>query len=72
MKTKDKKELSTKTIKELKMLLKEKKNELFSLIQEHAQKKLKNTRSIFWKKKEIAVISTILREKELFEDAENI
>jgi len=54
------------------MLLKEKKNELFSLIQEHAQKKLKNTRSIFWKKKEIAVISTILREKELFEDAENI
>jgi len=72
MKTKEKKELFTKTIQELKNLLKEKRNELFSLRQELAQKKLKNTKSVFWKRKEIARILTILKEKELSEDAKNI
>jgi len=72
MKTKEKKELFVKTIQELKNLLKEKRNELFSIKQELAQKKLKNTKSVFWKKKEIARILTIIKEKELFEDAKNI
>ena len=79
MKIKEKKELFAKTIPELKNLLKEKRNEHFLLKQELAQKKLKNTKSVFWKKKEIARILTIIREKDLsaeqaglFEDAKNI
>lgn len=72
MKTKEKKELFAKTIPELKNLLKEKRNELFLQKQELVQKKLKNTKSVFWKRKEIARILTILKEKELFEDAKNI
>lgn len=72
MKTKIKKELFAKTIPELKTMLKEKRDELFSLNQELSRKKLKNTRLVFWKRKEIAVILTILKEKELFENAKSI
>ncbi|MBI2031432.1 MAG: 50S ribosomal protein L29 [Candidatus Levybacteria bacterium] len=72
MKIKDKKTFSAKTASELKTLLIEKRDELFLLKQELIQKKLKNTRSVFWKKKEIAIILTLLKEKELFKNAKNI
>ncbi|MDO8657253.1 MAG: 50S ribosomal protein L29 [Candidatus Levybacteria bacterium] len=65
MKTKNKKEISTRTIQELKGLLKEAKDLLFSLRLEKSQNKLKNTRSIFLKRKEIAQILTLIRQKEI-------
>ena len=65
MKTRDKKEIFTKNDNELKKLLNEAKNSLFNLNLEKRQNKLKNTRQIFWKKKEIAYILTALKEKEL-------
>lgn len=64
MKTKTKKELHVKTASELKTALKEAKEELFSLRLQKTQKKLKNLRSIFEKRKDIAKILTILKEKE--------
>lgn len=67
MKTKEKKDLFNKTIPELKLLLKEAKDSLFGFRMEHSKKKLKNTRSIFQKRKDIAKILTVIREKE-FED----
>ncbi len=71
MKSKDKKELFTKSEKELKKALKEAKEALFNLVLDNRQNKLKNTRQIFWKKKEIALILTSLREKEIA-NAENV
>ena len=71
MKTKDKKELFTRSEKELKKALQEAKEALFNLVMDNRQNKLKNTRQIFWKKKEIALILTALREKEIA-DAENV
>lgn len=68
MKTKEKKDLSTKNIKELRTMLKDAKNALFSLRMEKSQVKLKNPRSIFHKRKDIAKILTVLTRKE-FEDA---
>lgn len=65
MKTKDRKELFTRNEKELRKALKEAKNLLFTLGIENKQNKLKNTRQIFWKRKEIAWILTALKEKEL-------
>lgn len=64
MKIKEKKELQQKSIKELKLLLQQVKEELFRLRLEKFQKKLKNTSSIFQKRKDIARILTILKEKE--------
>lgn len=68
MKSKDKKELFSKTDKELRKILKEARESLFNLALENKQNKLKNPRSIFWRKKEIALILTSLREKELTEE----
>lgn len=65
MKTKDKKELFTKTIDELKNLLKETQNELFNLKLELSQGKLKNTKEAYFKRKKAATILTAIREKEL-------
>lgn len=65
MKTKDKKELFSKNIEELKSLLKSAQDVLFQLKLEKSQNKLKNTRSIFWKRKEIANILTVIKVKEL-------
>jgi len=65
MKTREKKEIFAKSEKELKKALKEAKEALFNLMLDNKQNKLKNTRSIFWKKKEIAFILTALKEKEL-------
>lgn len=65
MKTKDRKQIFEKSEKELGKSLKEAKEALFNLKLDLGQNKLKNTRSIFWKKKEIAWILTALSEKKL-------
>jgi len=64
MKTKDKQAIRAKTLEELKTFLKEAKDALYLLKLEMSQNKLKNLRSIFWKRKEIARIATIINEKE--------
>lgn len=63
MKLKDKKQIFEKSEKELIKTLKEAKEALLNLNLDLKQNKLKNTRSIFWKKKEIAYILTALSEK---------
>ena len=65
MKIKDRKDIFTKSEKELKKSLQEAKDALFNFMLDNKQNKLKNTRQIFWKKKEIALILTVLREKSL-------
>lgn len=65
MKLKDKGALRTNSLQELKNLLKEERNELFLLKLTKEQNKLKNPRSIFLKRKEIALLLTLIREKEL-------
>lgn len=64
MKTKDKKQLHTKTKEELAVQLKESKNELFTLQMDQARHQLKNTRSLHMKRKDIARILTSLKQKE--------
>ncbi|KKP79845.1 MAG: 50S ribosomal protein L29 [Candidatus Levybacteria bacterium GW2011_GWB1_35_5] len=70
MKTKDRKDMFTKTDKELKKILLDAKDSLFNLRIDLSQNKLKNTTSIVLKRKEIALILTVLRQKE-FENAKN-
>lgn len=65
MKTKDKKELHGKTITELQKMLIDAKNSLKNIMFEHAQRKLKNTRSIFNLRQKIAIIQSIQKAKEL-------
>lgn len=69
MKLKDKKQIFEKAEKELLKDLKEAREVLFNLKLELKQNKLKNTKSLFWKKKEIAWILTALKEKELLAKA---
>ena len=64
MKLREKKDLRTKTKKDLLDLLKEKKERVSSLMVEQSQNKLKNTRQIFNLRKDIAIILTFLREME--------
>jgi large subunit ribosomal protein L29 len=64
MKTKEKKDLRTKSLVELRTMLKNAKDAIFTSRLEKSQNKLKNTRSIFLKRKEIAQILTIIKEKE--------
>jgi ribosomal protein L29 len=66
MKTKEKKQIREKNLDELKIALKEARNILFTLKLDKAQNKLKNLRSIFMKRKEIARILTAITEKELY------
>ncbi|HZE87261.1 MAG TPA: 50S ribosomal protein L29 [Methylomirabilota bacterium] len=63
MTTKDKKELQTKTVEEVKKLLQEAKTALIALRFDHQQNKLKNTRDIFNTRKKIAVLQTIMQIK---------
>jgi ribosomal protein L29 len=63
MKTQVKKELQAKTKNELEKLLKEAREELIKLKLDFTQNKLQNTRMLFWKKKEIAVLQTFLKTK---------
>ncbi len=70
---KDIKDISSKTEKDLKDLLKTKKEELFKLNLDNKQNKLKNTRVIFNTRKEIARVMTLIREKELaVEESKNV
>jgi len=69
MKTKERKDLHTKNLVELRTLLKNLKEAVFTARLELSQNKLKNTKSIFLKKKEIAQILTIIKEKEIEKDA---
>ena len=64
MKTKERKDLHTKNLVELRTLLKSLKEAVFASRLELSQNKLKNTRSIFLKRKEIAQILTIINVKE--------
>ncbi len=65
MKTKEKKDLHTKSQAELKTLLKSAREALSAAKLEKTQNKLKNTSLITVKKREIAQILTILKEKEV-------
>ncbi len=65
MKRKDIKELHTKTIKELNGLLSKAQEGLVHLRMEQEKKKSKNHRRFLEKRREIARIKTIIREKEL-------
>ncbi len=64
MKANDKKELHGRTLVELRKLLKDARQAFAALQLDKEQVKLKNTRSIFLKRKEIAVIKTIMQIKE--------
>jgi ribosomal protein L29 len=63
MKTTDKKELQTKNVKDLQKLIAEAKKTLGQMKLDHVQNKLKNTRSLFNTRKEIAVMQSILQVK---------
>ncbi len=63
MKVNDKKELHLKTAVELQKLLKTANKTLSDLKLDHVQNKLKNTRSIFNTRQEIAVMKSILTMK---------
>jgi ribosomal protein L29 len=67
MKTKNKKELHIKSIKELQNMIAEAKDALVGLKLEKIQNKLKNTSSIAVKKREVAQMLTVVRIKELVE-----
>ena len=67
MKTREKKDLHKKTIADLRSLLLETRNLLNSAVLERIENKLKNTRLIFVKRKEISQILTVLKEKSIFE-----
>ena len=65
MKSKDKKELKTRSSKELKSMLISEKAELFTLKMDLSRNKLKNTSLISQKRKNIAQIQTALSEQAL-------
>lgn len=68
MKTKDKKELHTKTKTELVKMIKDLQGDLLKYTLDKSQNKLKNTSSLANARKAIAVMKTILREKELIKN----
>lgn len=67
MKTKDKKELHLKSLKELNKQVVEAKDLVVNLKLDKTQNKLKNTSALSAKRKEIAQILTVIRIKELSE-----
>jgi ribosomal protein L29 len=60
MKTVDKKALPAKTVKDLEKMVEEAYKTLNQFKLDHVQNKLKNTRSIFTTRKEIAVLQSVL------------
>ena len=72
MKTRDKKELHKKTLPELKGILIEIKKALQAAKMERAQNKLKNTRLIFLKRKELALTLTLINEKSILAEKKDI
>lgn len=65
MKKKERQDLRNKEKKELLTMLKDARQRLFQARLEQTQFKLKNTRSLFTTRKEIATILTALQEKEM-------
>jgi len=65
MKLRDQKDIKNKAQEELRKSLVDAKKDLFSMQMDIKMGKLKNTRSLFWKRKEIAYLLTELRRKEL-------
>lgn len=65
MKTKEKKQLGEKTAAELRIDLRKVQEALSGLLLDKVAGKLKNTSSLTNKRKEIAVIQTMMRQKEL-------
>lgn len=65
MKKKEIEDWRNKNIEELKVALKEAQKELTKLRLEFKVKKLKNVRQLFFQRKKIAVLLTLIREKEL-------
>lgn len=65
MKLREKQALKANNLQTLKNLVEKARNELFLLKLDKAQNKLKNTRSLFLKRKEIALLLTLITEKEL-------
>ncbi len=63
-------DLIAKDEKELKEMAKLKKDELLNLVLDNKMNKLKNPRTIFHTRKEIARILTVLREKQLLANKE--
>jgi len=72
MKTKDKKGLRVKSQKELMALVSDARNLISGLRLDKTQNKLKNTRQIFTKRKEIAQMLTLLKEKEILESSKGL
>jgi ribosomal protein L29 len=70
MKSKDRKELHLKSLEDLKKLAMDAKDALSDLALDKAQNKLKNTSQLSVKRKEIAQMLTLVREKELQEEME--
>lgn len=64
MKKKQKEEIKLKTVQELKNLLKDSEQLLFKLRLEKSQNKLKNLKSIFMERKKIALMLTVVNQKE--------
>lgn len=71
MKTTDKKTLLTKSAKELQKMIDEAYKELNQFRLDHVQNKLKNTRSIFHKRKEVAIMQSALHGVKLQEKEGN-
>lgn len=65
MKRKEFQDWRNKTVEELKVALKEARQELTKLRLEKATKKIKNVRQVFFQRKKIALFLTLIREKEL-------
>lgn len=63
MKRKDIRELHTKDMVELRVLLADIKEEQFKNKMDQASHKLKNTRSLFGKRKDVARILSVIQEK---------
>jgi len=68
MRKKDKLELHSKTENELLKMLKDAREDLFQKKLDNAQNKLQNTRDLFNVRKKIAVLLSVLKEKELIKN----
>ena len=64
MKRREIKDLANKSKEELQKQLNEARQSLFTMRMDFRMAKLKNLRSLFWKKKEIAYLLTQLRRRE--------
>lgn len=67
MKIKQRQELKKNSLTELKSLLTEEKEKLFKIKLDIGLKKVKNVHSLKAKRKEIAIIKTIMAEKKIME-----